>query len=105
MYIVYYLCFFFFFKQKTAYEITASDWSSDVCSSDLVARLVPGELRTPIAQVTAWLPAVPGAAVPKAAVNEERNALPPENEVWSAGERLMAAPACDAAGTENPGDF
>src|SRR6187551_2797694 len=31
-----YLCvFFFFFKQKTAYEITHSDWSSDVCSSDL----------------------------------------------------------------------
>src|SRR5213083_3364366 len=29
--------FFFFFKQKTAYEITASDWSSDVCSSDLRA--------------------------------------------------------------------
>src|SRR5213083_1977996 len=28
---------FFFFKQKTAYEITASDWSSDVCSSDLMA--------------------------------------------------------------------
>ena len=27
---------FFFFKQKTAYEITASDWSSDVCSSDLM---------------------------------------------------------------------
>ena len=25
----------FFFKQKTAYEITASDWRSDVCSSDL----------------------------------------------------------------------
>src|SRR5881227_4253388 len=27
--------FFFFFKQKTAYEITVRDWSSDVCSSDL----------------------------------------------------------------------
>jgi len=27
--------FFFFFKQKTAYEITGCDWSSDVCSSDL----------------------------------------------------------------------
>src|SRR5213079_799890 len=27
--------FFFFFKQKTAYEITTGDWSSDVCSSDL----------------------------------------------------------------------
>src|SRR5213075_3460270 len=29
------LIFFFFFKQKTAYEITRRDWSSDVCSSDL----------------------------------------------------------------------
>src|SRR6059036_4237131 len=29
------LRFFFFFKQKTAYEITYGDWSSDVCSSDL----------------------------------------------------------------------
>ena len=27
--------FFFFFKQKTAYEIKECDWSSDVCSSDL----------------------------------------------------------------------
>ena len=29
------LCCFFFFKQKTAYEIRNCDWSSDVCSSDL----------------------------------------------------------------------
>ena len=29
------LDFFFFFKQKTAYEIYQCDWSSDVCSSDL----------------------------------------------------------------------
>src|SRR3546814_6222189 len=28
---------FFFFKQKTAYEMRISDWSSDVCSSDLVS--------------------------------------------------------------------
>src|SRR3546814_5186463 len=28
---------FFFFKQKTAYEMRMSDWSSDVCSSDLAA--------------------------------------------------------------------
>src|SRR3546814_15824518 len=34
MYIDYYLCVFFF-KQKTAYEMRISDWSSDVCSSDL----------------------------------------------------------------------
>src|SRR3546814_6827608 len=31
------LFFFFFFKQKTAYEMRISDWSSDVCSSDLIA--------------------------------------------------------------------
>src|SRR3546814_13957102 len=30
------LFFFFFFKQKTAYEMRISDWSSDVCSSDLL---------------------------------------------------------------------
>src|SRR3546814_8861839 len=29
----------FFFKQKTAYELRISDWSSDVCSSDLLGRL------------------------------------------------------------------
>src|SRR5213076_3491374 len=36
-------CFFFFFKQKTAYEMVGSDWSSDVCSSDLGA---PSRSRT-----------------------------------------------------------
>src|SRR3546814_7568711 len=30
--------YFFFFKQKTAYEMRISDWSSDVCSSDLTGR-------------------------------------------------------------------
>src|SRR3546814_7023445 len=30
---------FFFVKQKTAYEMRISDWSSDVCSSDLGARI------------------------------------------------------------------
>src|SRR3546814_3207541 len=34
--IYFFLCLFFFFKQKTAYEMRISDWSSDVCSSDLV---------------------------------------------------------------------
>src|SRR3546814_4308207 len=36
---------FFFFKQKTAYEMRISDWSSDVCSSDLS---VTKTLRTPV---------------------------------------------------------
>src|SRR3546814_6128592 len=38
------LCHFFrvfFFKQKTAYEMRISDWSSDVCSSDLAASQTP----------------------------------------------------------------
>src|SRR3546814_10446367 len=33
------MLFIFFFKQKTAYELRISDWSSDVCSSDLRQRL------------------------------------------------------------------
>src|SRR3546814_3325976 len=38
------MCFVFFFKQKTAYEMRISDWSSDVCSSDLDLML-RGDLR------------------------------------------------------------
>src|SRR3546814_8817717 len=33
----------FFFKQKTAYDMRISDWSSDVCSSDLTRRQVHGQ--------------------------------------------------------------
>src|SRR3546814_8605330 len=33
----FFFLFIFFFKQKTAYEMRISDWSSDVCSSDLIA--------------------------------------------------------------------
>src|SRR5213595_4074208 len=36
---------FFFFEQKTAYEITEGDWSSDVCSSDLSAFAPRGRRR------------------------------------------------------------
>src|SRR3546814_13028831 len=39
--------FFFFFKQKTAYEMRISDWSSDVCSSDLAVQPVDGRLDIP----------------------------------------------------------
>src|SRR3546814_5433721 len=35
---------FFFFKQKTAYEMRISDWSSDVCSSDLRSLFGSGSL-------------------------------------------------------------
>src|SRR3546814_9587166 len=36
--------FLFFFKQKTAYEMRISDWSSDVCSSDLDPHRRPGAI-------------------------------------------------------------
>src|SRR3546814_16972439 len=38
--------FIFFFKQKTAYEMRISDWSSDVCSSDLWRRWFDSEATT-----------------------------------------------------------
>src|SRR3546814_5021537 len=42
------LCLVFFFKQKTAYELRISDWSSDVCSSDLVLQGIPMQAIFPI---------------------------------------------------------
>src|SRR3546814_2454687 len=39
MMLVYVFIIVFFFKQKTAYEMRISDWSSDVCSSDLLGGL------------------------------------------------------------------
>src|SRR3546814_7532716 len=41
------ILFFFFFKQKTAYEMRISDWSSDVCSSDLGQRILRHADRKP----------------------------------------------------------
>src|SRR3546814_7315097 len=41
----YFLCFCFF-KQKTAYEMRISDWSSDVCSSDLGADASAGTIKS-----------------------------------------------------------
>src|SRR3546814_13645832 len=48
--------FFFFFKQKTAYEMRISDWSSDVCSSDLVGHPVGAleVLGTNLARGKSW---------------------------------------------------
>src|SRR3546814_18162283 len=55
--------FIFFFKQKTAYEMRISDWSSDVCSSDLVS--VWAFRRTWNGWIIAWM--LPGAALGVAA--------------------------------------
>src|SRR3546814_1282453 len=56
------LCVIFFFKQKTAYEMRISDWSSDVCSSDL------RHLQRPLARRPRPRPrgrGVPGARAPR----------------------------------------
>src|SRR3546814_9754223 len=48
--------FFFFFKQKTAYEMRISDWSSDVCSSDLGTEDGEGTLLEQIRAIAPELP-------------------------------------------------
>src|SRR3546814_8917738 len=45
---------FFFFKQKTAYEMRISDWSSDVCSSDLERRAAAFAIPHAAAAPHAW---------------------------------------------------
>src|SRR3546814_8751590 len=47
---------FFFFKQKTAYEMRISDWSSDVCSSDLMADVLQSTAQPEIS-IDRWLAA------------------------------------------------
>src|SRR3546814_9642970 len=57
----------FFFKQKTAYEMRISDWSSDLCSSDLYAMI---QLSSPMRVTpTSW-------AVPVLMVTYSRTVLP-----------------------------
>src|SRR3546814_10186848 len=68
------LVIFFFFKQKTAYEMRISDWSSDVCSSDLWNRqdavccgsvfVRTGETQCPLNRQFAALAAAQGYAFP-----------------------------------------
>src|SRR3546814_3172606 len=50
---IYLVFFFFFFKQKTAYEMRISDWSSDVCSSDLSAAAIMASALIELSTVTA----------------------------------------------------
>src|SRR3546814_10300025 len=70
------LVFFLFFKQKTAYEMRISDWSSDVCSSDLAgARAHRNRRSQPAAQ--AKRPPFLQAAVPKPPQQQLRHPPPP----------------------------
>src|SRR3546814_1069811 len=74
-FLLYFLChycvtsFLFFFKQKTAYEMRISDWSSDVCSSDLVWSWTLKKRRTSVTYsacipgtFSVWMCGTPGSA-------------------------------------------
>src|SRR3546814_689089 len=58
-----YICYFLFFKQKSAYEMRISDWSSDVCSSDLTItdRALAAVARYAMSFAVDWT--VPGEAI------------------------------------------
>ena len=74
-------CFFFFFKQKTAYEIKECDWSSDVCSSDLLAARLP-----PLAS----RPARPPPSPRPASSSSGRDALPSRSEERRVGKECRS---------------
>src|SRR3546814_5002805 len=88
---------FFFFKQKTAYEMRISDWSSDVCSSDLTRLLVgapgrrtPGKRLTQGPDVRGWrrarLRAPPGRLSPWPRPSDRRR---PERQCSRSEERRV----------------
>src|SRR3546814_6862531 len=58
-YMFFFCSMFFFFKQKTAYEMRISDWSSDVCSSDL-----PQDFETALAQLESLVSQVESGTLP-----------------------------------------
>src|SRR3546814_20822340 len=71
---VLYLCYFFY-KQKTAYEMRISDWSSDVCSSDLVtSSRTPGIDENSCSTPSIWTDVT--AAPCREARSTRRSALP-----------------------------
>src|SRR3546814_4547043 len=72
--------FFFVFKQKTAYELRISDWSSDVCSSDLAGE---GQARVILYHFTAreYLPSILEEGLTKGEVPTSAYG-PAPNAVW-----------------------
>src|SRR3546814_21021983 len=73
------MCFvcFFFFKQKTAYEMRISDWSSDVCSSDLLGRLVRAVAELTARCLTGEIPAFAGMTTLIISVIPAQAGIPP----------------------------
>src|SRR3546814_16880569 len=96
------MCFFFFFKQKTAYEMRISDWSSDVCSSDLDLRLPGAALRRACGELSADRgrprarpPAAAPAPLPQQAVRAEHRPRAPAPDPPGAAPGLALREAGD----------
>src|SRR3546814_11190950 len=81
---------FFFFKQKTAYEMRISDWSSDVCSSDLLGAKAAG---SPPGRRNGLVSLIPGPAASRNGRVRVDSAPPaPDNGRPSAGVAQAGAP-------------
>src|SRR3546814_3052870 len=87
---------FFFFKQKTAYEMRISDWSSDVCSSDLrngyVARVENAGRRVSGRPATAIPTVIVGDQPASAAMSDTGAGRVPVELAEIAAENMEAAP-------------
>src|SRR3546814_11395820 len=75
----------FFFKQKTAYEMRISDWSSDVCSSDLAQEITNRAILSQIANRTKSATTAEAYLAEIAATNPEalaRQCIPADPDLW-----------------------
>ena len=86
---------FFFFKQKTAYEIVDCDWSSDVCSSDLLkVKIAPREHQIQQRSEALWLRTVRQRLSDRAQQQRTLTDLNQENVLRrELAERLLPLPA------------
>jgi len=82
----------FFFKQKTAYEISRSDWSSDVCSSDLLDEIAKKVKKT---RDTSFM------ATSKIKVKEKVGAVEVEKEIEAVVNRTMGMASVGSAALDN----
>src|SRR3546814_9188029 len=98
MFVVYSLFCLFFFKQKTAYEMRISDWSSDVCSSDLHDPAPRGRQR---GAVPGRAPAVPLAHP----ADPRRGPRGPHAAHGATGPRRMVRPAGDRRSEEHTSEL
>src|SRR3546814_3584448 len=74
-----FLFLFFYFKQKTAYEMRISDWSSDVCSSDLLRPMIePLPPPSRIARASRYSDSASLAAPPEKSTRRR-----PEKAAWT----------------------